>query len=146
MILAKSDVELIAKIIWSQVFDRSCHWEARSTNNCGFFRSILPAHCKMKWLTSKMMAPGKLRIGYFGAKSCHIKTVDTHNSHTQNSHTYPNSHTFFVLRKVWLFGFGTDLPIIQIVTLTQIVTQTQIVRPFLVSRKCDYYDWLQYFL
>ena len=35
-------------------------------------------------------------------------TVESPNSHTQNSHIYPNSHTLFGLTKMWLFGYAKD--------------------------------------
>ena len=35
-------------------------------------------------------------------------TVPTHNSHSQNNHTYQNSHNLFALTKVWLFWEKED--------------------------------------
>ena len=36
-------------------------------------------------------------------------TVEPPNSHTPNSHTYPNSHTLFGLTKMWLFRHAKDI-------------------------------------
>ena len=36
-----------------------------------------------------------------------VLTVESPNSHTPNSNTYPNSHTLFGLTKMWLFADST---------------------------------------
>ena len=38
-----------------------------------------------------------------------LSTVESPNSHIQNSRTYPNSHPFFGLTKMWRFGDTTVL-------------------------------------
>ena len=117
-------------------------------------------------------------------------TLEPPNSHTPNSHTYPNSHTFFGLTKMWLFGYAysyffgvifsvyeniinykssfshqeiifriknknrvfklESIPLMRNLPGTQIVTKypNSHIYPnshrFLVSRKCDYLEALQY--
>ena len=53
----------------------------------------------------------------------------------------------FLIRNPLITQILTMTPIIRInkiITITQIVTLTQIITTFLASRKCDYYEWLQY--
>ena len=56
---------------------------------------------------------------------CYI-TVLSHNSHTQNSLTYQNNHSLFVLTKLWLHGYGISEKIINY-TLDAKSFNTQIV-------------------
>ena len=123
------------RAIGLQSFDRSQIWN-RYSPTITTLRTCLT-------LTSQKIFNQKYNKSNRNRNNIGFIPVPTHNNHILNSHTYPNSHTLFVLTKMWLPGYASSEKIdynLDAKSANYPNSHTLLVTPFLASRKCDYYE------